>query len=819
MPQRRTCAFLAVLLPLALAAPGLRAQGGDGRIRAVTTRAEPVGVKPGETLSLRVRIEIDEGWHIYSVKPSADGYPTTFRLDDGPFELAGPVTEPAPKRHRDEYTEYEYHEGSVEFTLPVRLAAAATGRVAVKGVVDLQPCDATSCASPRTVSFRADVMVEGTVSPGAESAPAEADAPAEIDPVAVLGATIEPRSLRAGDRFAFRVRVRMAPTWHIYHWENGIAIVPTTFGPAGGSPWRMTGSPSADREPVRIREPLATYDYYEGEVEFTIPAVLLGTATPGAVALRGVMNYMPCDPDRCLMETEKPFEAAVDVAAGGGPPPPDDDLRILATLDRAKAPPGSTVHLEVTVTAAPGRRIPAPGSGPDAPALRIESFEQLADRGAPEVVLAEPGRVRFRVPLRLLERDVKEGETVIRGEVIATTILPGAMPRAASAAFKVALDIRHTLFGYIWLAVLTGLFVLLTPCVYPLIPVTISYFSKQALRTGKPAVGLALAYGLGIIASFLALGAILNVGAAEFAAHWMTQGFIGVLFVVFALSLFGLFDLRPPAFLMNLGGGRREGLAGALLLGLLFAATSFACSVPFLATLVLGASQGDWGRYAVGMLFFSLPLAVPFVVLALFPGLVTSLPKSGGWMDRIKVSMGFVELMMAMKFLGGMDQGLPKPPEIFTRTAVLASWIAGLSLTGFYLIGFFRFPKEAPREGVGVMSAIVAFLCFSGAIVLVDGLDGDPLGSRDLDGFLPVVEKAKHPDQRRLELQRTIREVLDVPRVGAAPSPLTHGAGTGAVSGGRPIGYLNRITNDWPAALALARERDVPLFLDATGFN
>ncbi len=293
--------------------------------------------------------------------------------------------------------------------------------------------------------------------------------------------------------------------------------------------------------------------------------------------------------------------------------------------------------------------------------------------------------------------------------------------------------------AFLGLAFGAGLLTLITPCVFPLIPVTISYFLKQSQDSGSSPFNLSLCYGAGIIGSFTGLGFILTVffsanAARQFAANPIVNLIIGILFVVFAFSLLGAFDLRLPASLqqkLNFMG--KGGYAGALFLGLTFAVTAFACTAPFASAVLLAASQGDYFWSILGMLAYSGTMAVPFFILGLFPSLMKNLPKSGGWMNAVKVSFGFFELAAAFKFFSNVDWQMGW--GILPRSIVLSTWVICSAFVCLYLLHLFRLPHDTPQDSISVTRVTFALITGALALWMATGLGGKPLGY--LEAFLP----------------------------------------------------------------------------------
>jgi len=296
--------------------------------------------------------------------------------------------------------------------------------------------------------------------------------------------------------------------------------------------------------------------------------------------------------------------------------------------------------------------------------------------------------------------------------------------------------------GFIWLAITMGALSLLTPCVFPMVPITVSYFTRHAAPTRGRAFASAALYGLGIVLTFTLFGSLVAAiaGAAglnRFAASPWVNLLITALFVMFALNLFGVFELRLPVRMLSRldGLSRRQGasVAGTLLMAMTFTITSLTCTAAFLGTLLVVAAQGEWLRPIAGLFAYSATFALPFVVLAAAPQLVSQLPRSGPWLARVKVIMGFLEIAAAMKFLSNAD--LVWSWGIFTRNVVLLAWTAIMVALAVYLAG-----RSAVR--IAAAAATLAFAAW-----LASGVAGRRLG--ELEAFLPpaTLAAAAHPGE------------------------------------------------------------------------
>jgi DsbC/DsbD-like thiol-disulfide interchange protein/cytochrome c biogenesis protein CcdA len=275
------------------------------------------------------------------------------------------------------------------------------------------------------------------------------------------------------------------------------------------------------------------------------------------------------------------------------------------------------------------------------------------------------------------------------------------------------------LLFFIGQAILWGLITLLMPCTYPMIPITISFFTKQADKRGGNVLSLALAYGAGIVLIFVVIGLAFGSVIIPFATHWITNLVIGVVFVYFSLTLFGLVDLQPPRFLMNMAGraSTHGGLLGVFLMGAALVITSFTCTAPFVGTLLGSAAGRSIGEVALGMALFGLTMALPFVFLALVPGRIKKMPRSGEWMNTLKFSLGFVELAAALKFLSNAD--VVRDWQILSREVFLIAWGVLAVLLALYLFGATRLfgrpaTLGAKRVAFGVLSLAFALYCFWG---------------------------------------------------------------------------------------------------------
>jgi len=300
-------------------------------------------------------------------------------------------------------------------------------------------------------------------------------------------------------------------------------------------------------------------------------------------------------------------------------------------------------------------------------------------------------------------------------------------------------------FSFVILAFSMGLLALLTPCVFPMIPITVSFFTHQGeTGEGKPITN-AIIYTLGIIATFSILGIILALtlgasGANQLAANPWVNIFIAALFIYFALSLFGMYEIELPSALRqySLKQEGRGGVMGTLFMAVTFTLTSFTCTVQFVGLLLVAASQGQWFWPMIGMVVFSAAFALPFFFLALFPQYLAKMPKSGAWLNSVKVVMGFLELAAAFKFISNTD--LVWGWGFFSHNTVLAVWAVLMLLTGIYLLGKIQLPHDSPLASISVPRLMLstAFLTFG--LYLTSGLFGQKIHGLIYSYLPPIVE-------------------------------------------------------------------------------
>ena len=350
--------------------------------------------------------------------------------------------------------------------------------------------------------------------------------------------------------------------------------------------------------------------------------------------------------------------------------------------------------------------------------------------------------------------------------------------------------------SFFWLALTAGFAALLTPCVFPMIPLTVSFFSKQsdAQVKGNP-VSKALLFGLMIVITFTALGAILAAvlgvsGANNFASNPWVNLMIGLVLVFFAFSLLGMYELQLPHQLtnwLNKKSNESSGIAGILFMSLTISAVSFSCTAPFVGGVLAATAGGEWFYPIIGMIGFSAAFASPFVLFALFPKWLESLPKSGSWMNVVKVLLGFVELAAAFKFISNAD--LVWGWDLVSRPFTIAAWIAIFLLAGLYVLGVYALKHEQKPESIGPGRLLLSIPLLLFSFYLIPGLLGASLGI--WDAWLPP------------------KQATDVSVV----------ASVNAISGSRTLSEEGNWSEDYAQSILEAKAEGVPVLIDFTGYT
>jgi len=340
-------------------------------------------------------------------------------------------------------------------------------------------------------------------------------------------------------------------------------------------------------------------------------------------------------------------------------------------------------------------------------------------------------------PPKDVEFSIKIGE----GASQATTIKP------QSTDFTVETDkANNGLLRFFLLSLLAGFAGILTPCVFPMIPMTVAFFSQGSDNRAKSVVK-ALIFGFSIVLIYSLLGIIVSLTSAgagfasALSTHWIPNILFFALFVLFAISFFGAFEIVLPNKWVSGADSRvdRGGLISAFFMGLTTVIVSFSCTGPIVGALLVEAASGDVLRPTIGMLGFGLAFALPFTIFALFPSVMNRMPKSGGWLNSVKVVLGFIMLAFSLKFLMTIDSVYSF--NILSRDIYLAIWIVLFSLLGLYLMGKIKFSHDSELPYIGTFRLFLIIAVFTFVVYLIPGMFGAPL--KGLSALLPSPEKSK----------------------------------------------------------------------------
>jgi thiol:disulfide interchange protein DsbD len=381
---------------------------------------------------------------------------------------------------------------------------------------------------------------------------------------------------------------------------------------------------------------------------------------------------------------------------------------------------------------------------------------------------------------------------------------PPSQNEAAATTDKDILKVANqSIWQFILLTVGFGLLALVTPCVFPMIPITVSFFTKRNQESRKEVILDATFYALGIIVTFVGLGFLLSLlfgstGINRLASNPFANALIAIIFITFALNLFGLFEIGLPSSVLTKlnmkATSHTNKRVSVILMGFVFSLTSFTCTVPIVGTLMVAFQRGQWFVPLLGMTVFATIFALPFFLLALFPSTMKALPKSGGWLNSVKVVMGFLEIAAALKFISNIDLVLKW--GVFSRDLVIAAWASVFIITTLYLLGRFNLPHDTPSPHIGPIRAVFAIVFGTFGIYMFTGFGGKPLG--ELDGLLPppeapgIVQSALSPQAKEASV---------------APSP------------GNTVNEGLVWHPRYAEALALAKQTGKNVFIDFTGYT
>ena len=652
----------------------------------------------GQEAELVFTATIDPGWYVYSQFLEDGGpIPTSFQFKAGAhFQLLGKAKEEGKRKEGfDEIFGMNVvkFSGTVNFRQRVKVLDP---QAPVTGYLEYMTCDNEQCLPPTEEDFSFDLSSMGSERADAGKTPKETktpatnlpavESPALLQPATPVGGLLDPVKWSAAIRelskgvYELVWTAELQPGWNIYsQFTDNNGPVPTTFFFEEGSHFRRDGKVAERGKLKEAADPL-----FGGVMvrKFTAGPVVFSQkieTTDPSLAIAGTINYMTCDEEKCL-------------------PPNDVVFRFVPASLEALVGPEAVGNA---------------GSS-SAPAETDPSALELLYGGMPKPSLNQ------------------------------------AVSNCGSGEVRIE---ATTGMGKIFLlGFLGGLLALLTPCVFPMIPLTVSFFTKNSGDGYKKGVSQAGLYGFFILGVYLLLSIpfhlmdsinpdILNDISTNV---WLNIAFFAI-FLVFAFSFFGYYELTLPNSWVN-RTSNAEGIGGVLgifFMALTLALVSFSCTGPILGSLLAGALTSNGGAWQLtsGMGGFGLALALPFALFAAFPGMMKNLPKSGGWLNTVKVVLGFLELALALKFLSNAD--LVKHWGILTIEPFLALWMLTFLGLALYLFGIIRFPHDSPGKRPRVQIALgvvsLAFTGYLGSGFAYDEGSGSYQSLKLLSGLAPPV--------------------------------------------------------------------------------
>lgn len=400
--------------------------------------------------------------------------------------------------------------------------------------------------------------------------------------------------------------------------------------------------------------------------------------------------------------------------------------------------------------------------------------------------------------------DVKIGESVAAKESV----------QAAPAGEETTKD--ENLFWFFLLGVGYGLIAIVMPCVFPMIPMTVSFFMHGDSNKAK-AKSKALFFALSIVAIFTCLGMLVSIFLGPDFINWLSTNWIPnviffIIFLTFAASFFGAFEIVLPSWLVNKSDAQADkgGYIGAFFMAFTLVLVSFSCTAPFIGNLLVEAARGGVLRPIVGMLGFSIALALPFGFFAFFPSKLSSLPKSGGWLNSVKVVFGFIEIALGFKFLMVADQTYHW--GILDREVYIAIWVAVFTLQGLYLMGKIKFANDSEVTYISVPRLAFIIATFAFVVYLIPGMFGAPL--KALAGYFPPQETID------FDINRIVRD--NVKQISVSGGTTAVKTKSEACEAPKYADFLHLAHGldgyfDYEQALKCAQAQNKPLFIDFTG--
>ncbi|MDD2419276.1 MAG: thioredoxin family protein [Bacteroidales bacterium] len=547
------------------------------------------------------------------------------------------------------------------------------------------------------------------------------------------------------------------PEWHIYGlgpYENGPTPTSLVVEAANGnaSAFELVGGPYLLTEEYRKYDEMFGMEIGICEDKVVI-AQKVRVLSADSVALLAIVEWQACDDQSCLPPTDKEFAIklpGVGKAAAGS----DATKSAKAEATIAKAETTPSVKPETT-------------SATKQAAKTANVAESRTASSSTESATGESATNESTTGQSTTNEPITNGsDSIISNTVLETDNQESTTGSLSPVSAGTSDD--KSMWGVIIEAIIWGFVALLTPCVFPMVPMTVSFFLKQSQQSqeredaaGEVIAGgkevrssssrgriMASFFGLSIIALYtLPIAAIIVItyfagGEAVtadifnwLATHWVPNLLFFIIFMVFAASFFGAFEIVLPSWLVNKSDSKSDkgGYAGVFFMALTLVLVSFSCTGPIVGTILIKSTQGEIWEPIITMLAFSAAFALPFTIFAFAPSLLKDLPKSGGWLNSVKVVLGFIEVALGFKFLSVADQVYHW--GLLDREVYLAIWIVVFTLMGLYLLGKLRFAHDSPQEYITVKRLAMSIVTFAFVVYMIPGMWGAPL--KALSGYLP----------------------------------------------------------------------------------
>ena len=643
--------------------------------------------------------------------------------------------------------------------------------------------------------------------------------------------------------------------WHLYSQDIPMTPPATSFTFNPDDSYELIGKTKEESDVIEEYDPNfeMTLKYYANEAIFKQRVKVL-SSTPAKVT--GSLEFMCCDDTKCLPPTDVDFNFELKPKGGEeSAPPAQNILQPVKWKISTEKKEDHVFDIFFTATIDDGYHLYSLDVPEDGPLPTVFTFEEPKGYelvgGVVEVTKPfEEYDDVFEMNIKYFEHEATfkqaikltsdEEEIPVTGEIAymvcndvgcvalyedIDVVFDGKTDQQITAveeepeiieSSSESMDIqgkKASLWGFFLLSFLGGLAAILTPCVFPMIPMTVSFFMKEGEDKAKGKMQ-AIVYGLSIILIYTFIGSVLAVIAGPnianwLSTHWLPNILFFLIFIIFAASFFGMFEIVLPSWMVNKSDQKadRGGILGPVFMALTLVLVSFSCTGPIVGTILVESAGGQVLKPIIGMFGFSLAFALPFTVFAFFPSLLQGLPKSGGWLNSVKVVLGFLELALGLKFLSIADQTYHW--GILDREVYLAFWIVIFFLMGLYLLGKLKFAHDSDVPFVSVPRLMFAIITFSFVVYLIPGMFGAPL--KALSGYLPP--QATHD----FDLNKIVRdnvklysgsggdnenkEICEKPKYSEFLH-LPHGL----------EGYF-----DYDQAVQCAREQDKPIFIDFTG--